>query len=137
MAGNTGNVMIVDDDAHVRIAVKTILSDAGFQIIAAESGDQCIDLLKKGFSGVILLDIMMPGMDGWDTIRAILDNNLEQGIAIVMLAAKNAPDTKMIGLQEYVVDYITKPFDNEDLIEKTTFIMGFVQDHASIGTSTE
>lgn len=137
MADNTGNVMIVDDDAHVRIAVKTILSDVGFHLIAAESGDQCIDLLKKGFSGVILLDIMMPDMDGWDTIRAILDNGLEQGIAIVMLTAKNAPDTKMIGLQEYVVDYITKPFDNEDLIEKTTFIMGFVQDQAPTGTSSE
>ncbi|WP_304023101.1 response regulator [Methanospirillum hungatei] len=129
--------MIVDDDAHVRIAVKTILSDAGFHIIAADSGGQCIDLLKKGFSGVVLLDIMMPGMDGWDTIRAILDNSLEQGIAIVMLTAKNAPDAKMIGLQEYVVDYITKPFDNEELIEKTTFFMGFVQNQTGNGISTE
>lgn len=137
MAETNRNVMIVDDDAHVRIAVKTILSDAGFHIIAAESGDQCIDLLKNGFSGVILLDIMMPGMDGWDTIRAILDNKLEHGIAIVMLTAKNAPDTKMIGLQEYVVDYITKPFDNEDLIEKTAFIMSFIQDQFSPGISKE
>ncbi len=137
MAETNRNVMIVDDDAHVRIAVKTILSDAGFHIIAAESGVQCIDLLKNGFSGVILLDIMMPGMDGWDTIRAILDNKLEHGIAIVMLTAKNAPDTKMIGLQEYVVDYITKPFDNEDLIEKTAFIMSFVQDQFSPGISKE
>ena len=127
MQGNR-NVMIVDDDAHVRIAVKTILSDAGFHVIAADSGSQCIELLKEGFSGVILLDIMMPGMDGWDTIRAILDNKLEQGVAIIMLTAKNVPDNKMIGLQEYVVDYITKPFDNEDLIEKNSFIMGYVND---------
>ncbi len=54
-----------------------------------------------------------------------------------MLTAKNAPDTKMIGLQEYVVDYITKPFDNEDLIEKTAFIMSFVQDQFSPGISKE
>lgn len=137
MAEHKGDVMIVDDDAHVRIAVKTILSDAGFHIISADSGGQCIDLLKKGFSGVVLLDIMMPGMDGWDTIQAILDNSLEQGIAIVMLTAKNAPDAKMIGLQEYVVDYITKPFDNEDLIEKTTFFMGFVRNQTGNGTNTE
>lgn len=137
MADSTGNVMIVDDDAHVRIAVRTILSDAGFTITAAESGSQCIDLLQQGFSGVILLDIMMPGMDGWDTIRAILDNHLEHGIAIVMLTAKNVPDTKMIGLQEYVVDYITKPFDNEDLIEKTSFIMRYLQDQTSSGRSSE
>jgi len=80
---------------------------------------------------------MMPGMDGWDTIRSILDNSLEQGIAIVMLTAKNAPDAKMIGLQEYVVDYITKPFDNEDLIEKTTFFMGFVRNQTGNGTNIE
>ena len=129
------NVMIVDDDAHVRIAVKTILSDAGFHVIAADSGSQCIELLKEGFSGVILLDIMMPGMDGWDTIRAILDNKLEQGVAIIMLTAKNVPDNKMIGLQEYVVDYITKPFDNEDLIEKTSFIMGYINDQKNPGTA--
>jgi len=47
MAEHKGDVMIVDDDAHVRIAVKTILSDAGFHIISADSGGQCIDLLKK------------------------------------------------------------------------------------------
>jgi DNA-binding response OmpR family regulator len=84
---------------------------------------------------VILLDIMMPGMDGWDTIRAILDNKLEQGVAIIMLTAKNVPDNKMIGLQEYVVDYITKPFDNEDLIEKTSFIMGYINDQRNSGTA--
>lgn len=133
MIQQKGKVMIVDDDAHVRIAVKTILSDAGFEVVVADGGKKCIDLLQGGFSGVILLDIMMPDMDGWDTIESILDNNLEQGIAIVMLTAKNAPDAKMIGLQEYVIDYITKPFDNSDLIEKTRFFMNFVQENTPSG----
>ncbi|MDD3573979.1 PleD family two-component system response regulator [Methanospirillum sp.] len=137
MSDKTNNVMIVDDDAHVRIAVRTILYDAGFHVIAADSGSQCIDLLKKGFTGVILLDIMMPEMDGWDTIRAILDNKLEENIAIIMLTAKNVPDKKMIGLQEYVVDYITKPFDNEDLIQKTSFIMSYVHDRNNMGITAE
>jgi DNA-binding response OmpR family regulator len=52
-----------------------------------------------------------------------------------MLTAKNVPDNKMIGLQEYVVDYITKPFDNEDLIEKTSFIMGYINDQRNSGTA--
>ena len=134
MAEQKGKVMIVDDDAHVRIAVRTILSDAGFEVTPADGGEKCIELLQSGFSGVILLDIMMPDMDGWDTIAAILENGLEKGIAIVMLTAKNAPDSKMIGLQEYVIDYITNPFDNIVLIEKTRFFMSFVQDisHSNI-----
>jgi len=127
MADNYGNVMVVDDDAHIRIAVQTLLTDAGFTVISVDSGEKCIELLGKGFSGLILLDVMMPQMDGWDTIRAILDKGLENGIAIIMLTANNAPDTKMIGLQEYVIDYITKPFDAEDLIEKSKFFMSYIE----------
>ena len=126
-----GQVMIVDDDAHVRIAVRTILSDAGYTVSTAESGQDCITLLKKGFNGVILLDIMMPGMDGWDTIREILTKELFHNIVIVMLTAKSSPDTKMIGLQEWVLDYMTKPFDSEDLIERTRYYSGFLTDSMS------
>ena len=119
-------VMIVDDDAHVRIAVRTILREAGFEVISADGGPACIDHLKSGFSGVILLDIMMPGMDGWDTIAKILEYDLFKGIVITMLTAKSSPDAKMIGLQEWVLDYLTKPFDPEDLIEKVKYFSKFL-----------
>lgn len=125
-AENKGTVMIVDDDAHVRIAVRTILSEAGFTVVYADSGPACLEVLRKGFSGVILLDIMMPEMDGWDTIAAILKENLFKDIVITMLTAKSVPDTKMIGLQEWVLDYLTKPFESEDLIEKVTYFMTFI-----------
>jgi DNA-binding response OmpR family regulator len=121
-----GTVMIVDDDAHVRIAVKTILNEAGFTVVYADSGPACLEVLRKGFSGVILLDIMMPEMDGWDTIAAILKENLFNDIVITMLTAKSVPDTKMIGLQEWVLDYLTKPFESDDLIEKVTYFMTFI-----------
>jgi DNA-binding response OmpR family regulator len=111
-------VMIVDDDRHILVAVKTVLNEAGFPVEMAESGDECINLLKAGFTGVILLDIMMPVMDGWDTIRAIKSNGLGDNVLIAMLTAKNSPDAKMIGLQEYVFDYITKPFEPEELVSK-------------------
>lgn len=119
-------VMIVDDDAHVRIAVKMILMDSGYIIVQAESGFECIELLEKGFQGVVLLDIMMPEMDGWDTIQAILDKDLYHDIVISMLTAKSIPDNKMIGLQEYVIDYVTKPFEPEELIEKVGYFMKFI-----------
>lgn len=119
-------VMIVDDDAHVRIAVRTILKEAGFEVISAESGPVCIDLLTAGFSGVILLDIMMPEIDGWDTIAKILEKDLFKGIVITMLTAKSVPDTKMIGLQEWVLDYLTKPFDPDELIEKVKYFSKFL-----------
>jgi DNA-binding response OmpR family regulator len=119
-------VMIVDDDSHVRIAVRTILGDAGFQVLNAESGNTCLDLLRSGFSGVILLDIMMPEMDGWDTISKILKEDLYHGIVIVMLTAKSHPDSKMIGFQEWVQDYLTKPFDPDELVERVRFYASFL-----------
>jgi DNA-binding response OmpR family regulator len=119
-------VMIVDDDAHIRIAVRTILKDAGYEIVNAESGAVCIDQLRSGFSGLILLDIMMPEMDGWDTISKILEEDLFQKIVIVMLTAKDVPDSKMIGLQEWVLDYVTKPFDPDNLVSRVRYYTGFL-----------
>jgi DNA-binding response OmpR family regulator len=133
--GEKVQIMITDDDAHVRIAVRLILGEAGYTVVPADSGQSCIDLLKKGFKGVILLDIMMPGMDGWDTIAQILAEDLYVDIVIVMLTAKSSPDTKMIGLQEWVLDYLTKPFDPEVLIEKIAFFSEFLLDSSNDSTS--
>ncbi len=62
------------------------------------------------------MDIMMPVMDGWDTIRALLEMGGGNKVLIVMLTAKDHPDQKMDGLQEYVFDYITKPFEYDEII---------------------
>ncbi len=126
-------VMIVDDDTHVRIAVRTVLDDAGYDVVGAENGEKCLELLHSGFCGVILLDIMMPGMDGWDTISKILEEDLFHHIIILMLTAKNVPDTKMIGLQEWVQDYVTKPFDSDDLVERVRYYAGFLPEQGDKG----
>lgn len=116
--GNDRRVMIVDDDRHILVAVKTVLNEAGFPVEMVESGHECLNLLRAGFAGVILLDIMMPVMDGWDTIRAINSEGLGDNVLIAMLTAKNSPDAKMLGLQEHVFDYITKPFEPDELVSK-------------------
>jgi len=109
-------IMIVDDDSAIRTAVSELLSIEGFEVIMKDGGEQCLEELGNGFKGVILMDIMMPGMDGWDTIREIVDNNHMDGTMIFMLTAKDRPDQKMEGLQEYIIDYVTKPFEPEELI---------------------
>lgn len=119
-------VLVVDDDRHILIAVRTVLGDAGITVVTADSGQECLRLLEKGFSGIILLDIMMPGMDGWDTIQAIRDHGWADQVLIVMLTAKNTPDQKMVGLQEYVFDYITKPFEPEELTKKVQYYQEYL-----------
>lgn len=111
-------ILVVDDDPHVLLSVKVTLEDAGYKVITVDSGKACIEKLKSGYSGILLLDIMMPEMDGWDTIKAIKNENLDQNLLISILTAKIDPDEKMIGLEDFVFDYITKPFDPDELVTK-------------------
>ena len=110
-------VMLVDDEEMIRESVEVFFLSEGIKILTAASGDECLDLLEEGFRGVILMDVMMPEMNGWDTIRKIVENDLYEGNIIVMLTALGAPDSKMEGLQEYVTDYLTKPFNPDELME--------------------
>ena len=113
--GTDNRVMIVDDDALIRLTVSEVLKEEGMEVAEADGAGACIEALEKGFRGVVLMDVMMPGRDGWDTIREILDRDLYKGIIIIMLTAMDVPDNKMDGLQEYVTDYMTKPFSHENL----------------------
>ncbi|MHB8121015.1 MAG: response regulator [Desulfuromonadaceae bacterium] len=110
-------VMLVDDEEMIRESVKEFFQSEGITLLTAASGDECLEYLENGFRGVILMDVMMPDMNGWDTIRTIVENNLYEGNIIVMLTAMNAPDNKMEGIQEYVTDYLSKPFNPDELLE--------------------
>jgi DNA-binding response OmpR family regulator len=108
--------MIVDDNMMIRESVRILFQNEGLEILTADGGKQCLTHLEAGFRGIILMDIMMPGMDGWDTIREIVERGLYDGNVILMLTGKSEPDQKMEGLQEYVTDYVTKPFDPRELV---------------------
>ncbi len=110
-------VMIVDDNEYIRESVEILLQTEGIQIVSSASGNECLDQLETGFRGVLLMDIMMPIMDGWDTIRQIVKRGLYEGNIILMLTAKREPDEKMEGIQTYVTDYVTKPFNPMELLD--------------------
>lgn len=110
-------VLVVDDEELVQYSVRRILQDAGFAVLIASSGPECLEILRKGFKGLILMDIMMPHMDGWDTVKAIVDEGLLEGNIICMLTGKEVPDIKMDYLKEYVLDYIRKPFDSRKFVQ--------------------
>ena len=110
-------IMIVDDEEDVLSSLKTVLEKNNYSVTAVESGKECLKEIEKGFKGIILMDIMMPGMDGWETIRAIVDRGLMKGLCIEIITGKGTFDReKMFGLQTFVKDYHTKPIDIETLI---------------------
>lgn len=110
-------VMIIDDNEYIRESIEILFRARGVGIATASGGEECLRHLEAGFRGVLLMDIMMPGMDGWDTIRAMVDRGLYEGNVVIMLTAMEEPDGKMEGIQEYVTDYLTKPFNPAELLE--------------------
>ncbi len=110
-------IMVVDDDPDILITIRKIFENEGYEVFTVDSGIDCIKELERGFKGIILMDIMMPFMDGWDTIEEITKRGLLKDIIISILTARGTPDReKMRGLESYIYDYITKPFDVKKLI---------------------
>jgi DNA-binding response OmpR family regulator len=114
--GTKKGILVVDDDEDILFTVRSIFKRHTVPVIIAKSGAECLEQLEKGFQGVVLMDIMMPGMDGWDTIKEIVEKGYADNLIISMFTAKDVPDTKMEYLKEYVMDYITKPFEPNELI---------------------
>lgn len=109
-------VMLVDDEECIRETISELLASEEIDVVTAVGANECLRLLRGGFRGVILMDVMMPGMDGWSTIREMEKTGLLQGNIISMLTAMDVPDERMEGLQEVVIDYITKPFEPSEFI---------------------
>ena len=110
-------LMVVDDDPDILITIRNIFEREGYEVLTVDSGIDCIRELERGFKGIILMDIMMPFMDGWDTIREMVVKGLTNGIMISIVTAKGTPDhERMKGLESYVRDYIAKPFNVGELV---------------------
>jgi len=110
-------VMIVDDEQDILISLQTLLERQGYEVITVDSGVKCVNELEKGFSGIILMDIMMPKMDGWDTIKKIVNRGLIKNIEIEIITGKGTRNhKKMIDFGSYIHDYLSKPLDPEKVI---------------------
>ena len=110
-------IMVVDDDPDILITIRRIFEKEGYEVFTVDSGIDCIKELERGFKGIILLDIMMPFMDGWDTIEEISKRGLAKNVIISILTAKGIPDRNRISkLESYIYKYFTKPFDVKELV---------------------
>ena len=117
-------LMIVDDDPDILITVRYLFEGKGFEVYTVDNGRDCIKELERGFKGIILMDIMMPFMDGWETIQEIVKKGFTQDVIILIISAKAMPnDAKSRGLESYVQGYIPKPFDAENLVSTVTECM--------------
>jgi DNA-binding response OmpR family regulator len=110
-------IMIVDDDPDLLVFLRTLFEHENFEVLTVDSGSDCLEELKRGFQGVILMDLMMPFMDGWTTLREIVKRGFTKNVVISIITASGRADpAKMRGLEPYIHDYVQKPFNLEKLI---------------------
>jgi two-component system response regulator VicR len=116
-------VLVVDDEPDTLELVKLVLESAGFEAILVKSGMEAMAKIDAENLDLVLLDIMMPDMDGWDVFRKIKEKN--KNIPIAILTAKAQNIDKLLGLHVLKADdYITKPFGKNELIGKVRKLTG-------------
>jgi pilus assembly protein CpaE len=119
----TGRILIVDDDIDTLQLVGTMLERKGFQILAANNGAKALEIAQRETPDLILLDVMMPGIDGYEVTRRLRNMATTAFIPIIMFTAKSQVDDKVEGFEAGVVDYLTKPTHPAELIARVRAIL--------------
>ena len=109
-------ILIAEDEPHLREVLHLQLELEGFEVIEACNGEVVLELVQQVRPDVILLDVMMPRMDGYETLRRLRASYATRFIPVIMLTAKNAGEDVRTGFQGGANDYLTKPYDRSDLL---------------------
>ena len=113
-------ILLVDDDPNIRQLVNLYLEKEGFEVSMADRGDDALQQFRASPPNLILLDIMLPGMDGWQVCREV---RKVSNIPIIMLTAKDETFDKVLGLELGADDYIAKPFDMKELVARIKAVL--------------
>jgi len=113
-------VLIVEDDANIADLLRLYLEKEGFRVVLAPDGGQGVELFRKENPNLILLDLMLPVLDGWGVCRAIRQ---ESDVPIIMLTAKGETMDKVTGLKSGADDYITKPFEMKEVLARIEAVL--------------
>jgi CheY-like chemotaxis protein len=108
-------ILIVDDSTDVRLALATILEDAGHEIVEAEDGDQVFDLAIEQKPDLVLLDVAMPRVNGFDALATLKADTRTSPIPAIMVTAKGRPEDMAMARSLGAVEYITKPWADGDV----------------------
>jgi DNA-binding response OmpR family regulator len=111
-------VLVVDDNLDIAKLVSTRLRLNNYQVISAQSGREGLEKARRENPDLILLDVTMPDMDGYETLEKIKEDGQIKSIPVIMLTAKSQVDDLARAVQAGAVDYIVKPFDTAALLEK-------------------
>jgi two-component system response regulator ResD len=120
MALSERTVLVADDEDHIRQLVRLYLSGEGFGVTEARTGKEALACWQQSSPDLIVLDIMLPEMDGWEVLKQI---RKERNTPVIMLTAKDAELDKVLGLELGADDYVTKPFSPRELVSRVKAVL--------------
>lgn len=120
--------MIVDDDPSVRSVVATVLNEGDHHIRLATGGHEAMQLIEDKVPDLIVLDLMMPGMDGWEVLRQLRKTGIKAKTRVLCLTGKSSERDYLQGWKLGVDDYLTKPFEPDDLLEAARQTLSMTQE---------
>ena len=108
------HILVVDDDKHSRQLFKAILENENYTVSTAEDGEKALEMMDSMHVDLVVLDVMMPNMDGYEFTRVLRET--ENNLPILMVSAKQLPEDKKKGFLVGTDDYMTKPIDEEEML---------------------
>jgi DNA-binding response OmpR family regulator len=111
-------ILVVDDDADIQALTSTVLAGAGYEVTLASNGSEALRVVHGAGFDLMLLDINMPDMSGWETLRLLRADETFADLPVVMFSVKGQVRDKVHAMQEGAVDYITKPFVIDELLAR-------------------
>jgi two-component system, OmpR family, alkaline phosphatase synthesis response regulator PhoP len=121
-------ILVVDDEANIRDLARLYLEKEGYQVRLAQDGAQALRLAKEHEPALIVLDLMLPELDGWEVCRRV---RADSNVPILMLTARDDDIDKIVGLEMGADDYLTKPFNPRELVARVRAILRRVNSSAS------
>ena len=120
-------VLIVDDEQHIRLLIEQTLEeleDDGVELLTASDGEEALDVVANHRPDLVFLDVMMPKRNGFEVCRAIKDDPATAGTTVILLTAKGQAYDREQGVAAGADQYLTKPFDPDDLLERARAVLG-------------
>lgn len=120
----TKKVLIVDDSATERHVLEQIMEEAGFEVITASNGEEGVAKAKAELPALVLMDVVMPGMNGYQATREIAKSKETAGIPVIICTSRGAETDKLWGLRQGAQEYLVKPITKQVLMEKVRKVLG-------------
>lgn len=129
-------ILVADDEPNLREALRLLFERNGFGVLIAEDGQEAVEIAEREQPDVIVLDVMMPRMDGYEACRNLRAHSRTRHIPILMLTAKTTEDDKIVGLEGGANDYVTKPWTSRELVQRVRNHIAWAESQRAVSPLT-